>query len=466
MVHIQTTVKNKLLVKKRRMQITMAAIRLFAQNGFHKTTLKELAEEAGLSYGNIYDYVGSKEDIFFLIHGFLADSAMEILNRSIDEIQDPIEKLRRMVRGEFNLMDQWADALLLIYQESHILHGEFLKKLLQKERAHLEKFEIVLDECITQGKLHPCNVRLVSNLIKSMIDSWTIKRWDLRGHANQLEAERSIMDMLTRGLFTNGDLTDNKRLETNALSGKTALVFNGGTFLGQAVCHAASSKGIQVINFVDQRSVIWKPSKNIGMEAFYEPVHTISGPKGLSDSQIIDIEKQYGPIDFFIQDIGIGTTELPRETLLGNCQKPEVFLALETNLAMAKQLGHFFKKRMGDRAGGRIVFLSPWSWDEYADPTGFEVVKAGTIALTRSLAKQLASVNVNVNCIIPGYIRGVRPLKIEKILSHKLLSKIPSGRLGEIFDITEIVLFLIQDSTKYLTGQTLHVTGGENSLTT
>ena len=115
MVEIPTTVKNKELVERRRKQIVLAGIKLFSRNGFHKTTLKELAEEAGLSYGNIYDYVGSKEDIFFLIHDFLAGSAMEILNRSIEDIQDPIEKLRRMVLGEFNLMGQWADALLLTY---------------------------------------------------------------------------------------------------------------------------------------------------------------------------------------------------------------------------------------------------------------------------------------------------------------------------------------------------------------
>lgn len=110
---------------------------------------------------------------------------------------------------------------------------------------------------------------------------------------------------------------------------------------------------------------------------------------------------------------------------------------------------------------GRIVYLAPWAWDAYADPIGFDIVKAGTIALTRSLSKQLAAAAVNVNCIVPGHIRGVRPLKIEKSLGRDLLGKIPSGRLGELFDVTESVLFLIQDETKYLTGQVLKVTGGQ-----
>jgi len=68
MRQIPTTIKNQKLVEKRREQILLAAIRLFSRKGFHKTNLRELAEEAGLSAGNIYDYVSSKEDIFYLIH--------------------------------------------------------------------------------------------------------------------------------------------------------------------------------------------------------------------------------------------------------------------------------------------------------------------------------------------------------------------------------------------------------------
>ncbi|MBR9981418.1 MAG: SDR family oxidoreductase [Desulfatitalea sp.] len=439
----------------------MAGIKLFAQNGFHKTTLKELADEAGLSYGNIYDYVGSKEDIFFLIHDFLAGSAMEILNRSIEEIHDPIEKLRRMIRGEFNLMDQWADALLLIYQESHIFQGEFLRKLLQKERAHLEKFEIVLNECISTGQLRPCNVRLVSNLIKSMIDSWTIKRWDLRGHANQLEVERSIMEIITNGLVTTETAVATNITERNSLFGKTALVANGGTLLGQAVCHALSAKGVRIVAHLDRRIGFWKPPNNAARESFCIPLHLLEQDEALTPAQIQEVEKQYGPIDFYIHDIGIGTMDQAVTTENEGLIGPQHRQHMESNLHLAQSLGRYFQNRMGARCMGRIVYLAPWAWDAYADPTRFAVVKAGAIALTRSLSKQLASANVNVNCIVPGHIRGLRPLKIEKALGRGLLAKIPSGRLGEIFDVTESVLFLIQDATKYLTGQVLHVTGGD-----
>jgi NAD(P)-dependent dehydrogenase (short-subunit alcohol dehydrogenase family) len=454
-VDIPTTVKNRALVEKRRRQIILAAIRLFSIKGFHKTTLKELAEEAGLSHGNVYDYVGSKEDIFFLIHDFLAGSAMDILNRSLENIQDPIEKLRRMVRGEFNLMDQWADALLLIYQESHILEGDFLRRLLEKERAHLEKFEIVIQEGVAQGRLRECNVRLTANLIKSMIDSWTIKRWDLRAHASQLEAERSILDLVFHGMLTTAGEPSAVARESDALKGKTALVVNGGTVLGQGICAALLGQGIRVIAHVcDESTAAPFP---VSPHAEKDRLSVIHGAENgrITQTMLRDIETQHGPIDIYLHDLGIGTTDVPTDANVIKVRR-----RLEENLSGAQELSDYFKENMGARASGRIVFVAPWGWDKYAAPIRFETVRAGTMALSRAMSSELAGCGVNVNCIVPGYIRAVRPLKIEKKFKHELVKTIPSGRLGEIYDVTDAMLFLIRDASKYLTGQTLYVSGG------
>ncbi|HSO19562.1 MAG TPA: SDR family oxidoreductase [Desulfosarcina sp.] len=408
-----------------------------------------------MSHGNVYDYVGSKEDIFFLIHDFLAGSAMEILNRSLEDIQDPIDKLRRMVRGEFNLMDQWADALLLIYQESHILKGDFLRRLLEKERAHLEKFEIVIEECIAQGRLRECNVRLMANLIKSMIDAWTIKRWDLRAHASQLEAERSILEMVFHGMLAcETDKAPDSR-ESDALRGKTALVVNGATVLGQGVCATLLGRGIRVIAYLCDQSTaapfpVFSHSEN-------ELLTVIAGKESgrMTRRMIEAVEGEHGPVDLYIHDLGIGTTDVPDEAEISGVRRK-----LEENLSCAQELSDYFKEKMGARTAGRIVYLAPWGWDKFAAPIRYETVRAGTVALSRAMSCELAGCGVNVNCIVPGYIRAVRPLKIEKTFKHELAREIPSGRLGEIYDVTDAMLFLIGDASKYLTGQTLNVTGG------
>ena len=95
--------------------------------------------------------------------------------------------------AEFAILDQFADATLLIYQEGHILSGSWLKKLLQDEREHVFEFELVLQECIEAGLLREVNLRLTANLIKSMIDAWVLKRWDLRGYASPVEAQKEIL---------------------------------------------------------------------------------------------------------------------------------------------------------------------------------------------------------------------------------------------------------------------------------
>lgn len=426
MVEIPTTVKNKELVELRRRQIVLAAIKLFSRNGFHKTTLKELAEEAGLSYGNIYDYVGSKEDIFFLIHDFLAGSAMEILNRSIEDIQDPIEKLRRMVRGEFNLMDQWADALLLIYQESHILGDNFLKQLLTKERAHLEKFEQVLIEAIQAGRIRKCNVRLVSNLIKSMIDTWTIKRWDLRGHAIRLEAEQTMLDLFIHGLIIREDRgLAVSPLLASPLQGKTALVANSGTIIGKGVCEVLRKAGAAVI-------------------------------AGGDEIDLADMENRCGPLDIYVHDVGMGTIALPDSGKAASSAADR----LGFNFQAAQRLSRPLAERMKERRNGHIVFIAPWRWDRHVDSIVFETVKAGLCALCRAMAEETASYAMNVNCLIPGYIRAERPTRIEKDLKDDVTATIPAGRTGDVADITESVMFLITDASKYLTGQILNVSGG------
>jgi len=452
---IPTTVKNKDLVKKRRRQIILAAIKLFSINGYHKTTLKELAEEAGLSHGNVYDYVGSKEDIFFLIHDFVASSAMEILNRSLENIQDPIDKLRRMVRAEFNMMDQYADAVLLLYQETHILGGDFLRRLLDKERAHLEKFEVVIKECIAQGKFSDCNVRLAANLIKSMIDTLTVKRWDLRGHTSQVEAERLILELLFNGLLGGEKDVAASSPASDSLMGKTALVVNGGTVLGQAVCSAFLAQGIRLIMQVDSRQGTWTPSKNLEHQSVCTPNCTIEQQAALDPEQIQGLEKEYGPIDIYIHDLGIGTIDQP---LKGPQKQPGDPFA--ENMRCAHDLAGYFKNQMAALRSGRIVYLAPWSWDRYIDPIRYETAKAGALALSQAMSAEMAATGVNVNCIVPGYIGAVRPQNIEKELKADLAEKIPSGRLGDVFDVTAAILFFIGDGAKYTTGQVLNVTGG------
>jgi AcrR family transcriptional regulator len=199
MQKIPSAVKDEGLVQKRREQILLGAIELFSKNGFHKSTLDELAKASGISHGSIYSYIKSKEDIFSLIHEFLYKKLYEGIENTVYE-KNPIEKLKQLIRADLNLTDKWSKTVLLLYQESHILKGDRLVNLLKQERAHIAKYEEVIQECIDQGYLAKTNVRATANIIKTMMDSWVVKQWDLKSWVNKSEMEKLIIQILLEGL--------------------------------------------------------------------------------------------------------------------------------------------------------------------------------------------------------------------------------------------------------------------------
>ena len=453
---IPTKIKSKELVEKRREQIILAAIKLFSKKGFYKTTLRELAEEAGISHGNIYDYVGTKEDIFFLLYKFMDSLAKNSLTRSIENIDDPLEKLRRMVRSEFNVNYQWADAVLLVYQEGHILRKPLLKKLLEAERGRLRKFEVVLEDCINKGRLREFNLRVAANLIKVMLDSWVLKRWDLRGHITQLEMEESVLDLLFHGLVDRKGSDARPPQAMEMLEGKLALVLNGGTLLGKAISSFLLSKGMKLAIHGDDLNgdnefPVFSPYSS------EEPrLYPITEYGQITAELFNRIESNFGPIDILIHDLGISYTGM--STLVRDKVLPGKIL--ETNFHVAQNMAISLEKKMINRGSGRILFLAPWAWDRYADPLQYETIKACTVTHTKIMAKRMAAKRINVNCIVPGFIGGRKPLTIEKEKGSELINYIPLGCLGEIPDVMEAVYFLISDSSKYLTGQVLEVAGG------
>lgn len=454
---IPTKVKSKKLVEKRREQIILAAIKLFAQKGFHKTSLRDLAEEAGTSHGIFYDYIGTKQDIFFLIHEFVNNLALEEINRSIKNIDDPMEKLRRMVRAEFKLMHEWSDAILLLYQETHILDKPLLKALLKRERARVLKIEEVLEECIKKGQLREFNTRVAANLIKSMTEAWVVKRWDLRGHIDRIEMEKAIFDLAFSGLLEEKNPALGGLRELGDLEGKSVLVLNGVSLLGKAISFSLLSRGVRLgiqtsdglgenREFPVPEPERWQETRTYSSKDYGELTATLF-------KQIVD---DFGHIDIIIHDLGISTKEMPSDKRKRLSPAKE----LQNNLHCAQDLASSIEKEMRKRRAGRILYLAPWAWDKFLDPLRYQTIKAGTEALTKGMANKMSDVSVNVNCIIPGFIGGVRPSSTEKRMSSRATEEIPMGFLGEISDVLDSVWFLISDKSKYLTGQVLRVSGG------
>ena len=92
--------------------------------------------------------------------------------------------------------------------------------------------------------------------------------------------------------------------------------------------------------------------------------------------------------------------------------------------------------------------------------SNYTASKAGIVAMSKSLAIEYAKKNINVNCISPGFIKTKMTDKIDEKFKESIVSKIPSGRLGEPEDVANAVLFLASNQSNYINGETLHINGG------
>jgi len=443
---VPTTVKSESLVEKKRKQIVLAAIKLFSQKGFHKATLRDLAKEAGLTHANIYDYVGNKEDILFLVHEFLTKIVNEYQGPIMERIGSPLEKLRHAIRAEFDIQRDWADAALLIYREAYILNKDHLKKLLENERRHTSIFENIIEECINKGVFRECNIRAAANLIKIMIDASVLKRWDLRTWVSQQEMENLVFDITFHGLSQKNNTTPQHAREMQSLEGKSALVVNAGTELGRAISSLLISKGVRVAIYKGQAAENypsdWNLKGKVGAKIYSAQEH---GP--ITGKLIDKIINEVGFVDILIHDLAIDDC-VPSEESTKKTHSER----LKANLDCANDIAVYLGEKVPTMTLGRILYLAPWAWDRDADPFHYDTVKAGTVALTHLLARDMAPYRVSVNCVIPGFIERSHPSKIEKERALELAKELPFAHLGQISDINEAVL----------SGQILEVTGGMN----
>jgi len=450
-------VRNKELVAKRREQIVLAAIKLFSEKGFHQTSLRELAELSGISHGNIYEYVGSKQDIFFLIHQFIDSIAVEESNRITEKVDDPLEKLRRMVKAEFKLMYDWSDAVLLLYQESHVLDSPLLRALLERERARVFLIEEVLKEGMDKGLLRNFNTRVAANLIKSMAETWVVKRWDLRGHIDRMEMEKAILDVAFNGLLAGKASSKGGHWENEELRGKSVLILGGDSLLAKAIAFSLLTRGvrlaIQTSDALGESREYPIPEPERWQEA---KIYSAKKHSRLTVGLFNEIVNDFGHVDIIIHDLGI-ETKAPASMKQKNRTSVD---GLQDKFSSAQELAGAIEKEMRKTRSERLLYLAPWAWDKFLDPIRYETVRASAEVLTRAMAQGMSDASVNVNCIVPGYIGGVRPLSIEKEMSSRATKEIPMGYLGEISDVLDAAWYLISDRSKYVTGQVLRVSGG------
>ena len=163
-----------------------------------------------------------------------------------------------------------------------------------------------------------------------------------------------------------------------------------------------------------------------------------------------------GKIDCIVNNAGITQDNLAIRMNLDEWRN-----VIEVNLTSTFLMCKFGIKKMLKNKKGKIINItSVVGHTGNLGQVNYTASKAGIIAMSKSLAIEYAKKNVNINCISPGFIKTAMTDKIDEKFKDIIISKIPSGRLGEPEDIANAVLFLASNHSDYINGETLHVNGG------
>ena len=182
---VATQIKNKELVKERRRQIVDAAVPLFIDRGYHKTTTRALAQATGLSIGSMYEYITTKDDVLYLvcmaIHAEVEHGVMEALRRPL-EVKAAVAEV---IREYFLVCDRMSDHLLLMYQVTHFLPPKWQQKVLEAELRITDIFIQAIVELKERGHLVSLDndtINLMGHNISVLGHTWAFRRWYFGKH--------------------------------------------------------------------------------------------------------------------------------------------------------------------------------------------------------------------------------------------------------------------------------------------
>jgi len=196
---IETLVQDKDLVAQRHDEIFRAASRVFISRGYHTATVREIAQEAGLSLGGLYSYIRTKEDILYLVFDKLTTTLRENMRHAIEGIEDPVEQITAALRADLKTTEQYQDEILLMYQETKSLDRASQQAVLSREADYVRFFEDILRAGYERGVFtgHP---QLSADIIAYLCSILALRRWNLRTRFSSAEAQDGLIQFVLRAL--------------------------------------------------------------------------------------------------------------------------------------------------------------------------------------------------------------------------------------------------------------------------
>jgi AcrR family transcriptional regulator len=177
---VKARVEDAALVERRRRQVVASAIALFGKRGYYATTIRDIAAQAGVSVGLIYQYFGDKEDVLFLAIVQVLDSYRSRIPLALAGIDDPMERFRAAVRAYCRVIDENVDATVLAYRETKSLPRARRNVIKQKEALTNALLARCIEDCIAAKKFEPVDVDMLVYQIVMFAHAWALKAWHFR----------------------------------------------------------------------------------------------------------------------------------------------------------------------------------------------------------------------------------------------------------------------------------------------
>ena len=243
-----------------------------------------------------------------------------------------------------------------------------------------------------------------------------------------------------------------------SLQGKVAVVTGGSRGIGRAIALRLADMGAQVaINYVSNPGAAQETVDMILAQGGKGGVFQFDvADRAAVEEAMAKILEEYGSIDILVNNAGI-----TRDGLLMKMKEESWDQVLDINLKGAFNCIKAVNRPMMKQRWGRIVNIgSVVGFLGNAGQVNYAAAKAGLIGLTRSVARELASRNITVNGVAPGYIDTDMTSEIAEEVKEKLLGEIPMRAMGSADDVAGAVAYLVSEDACYVTGQFIHVNGG------
>jgi 3-oxoacyl-[acyl-carrier protein] reductase len=245
-------------------------------------------------------------------------------------------------------------------------------------------------------------------------------------------------------------------MTTEQTTTRIALVTGASRGIGRAIALELAQRGLTVIGTATTEA---------GAQAISEALAAFPGCSGacldVNDATAVDrtvdaVLKAHGALHVLVNNAGI-----TRDNLSMRMKDVDWDAVIDTNLNAVFRLSRAVIRPMVKQRYGRIISItSVVGASGNAGQANYAAAKAGVAGMTRSLARELGSRSITVNCVAPGFIATDMTDALPAAQKEALLTQIPLGRLGNVGDVAHAVAFLASDAAGYITGTELHVNGG------